>query len=136
MISKSWLPAAALIGAFSSLLSGVGCGSSLRTARTTLAPPASISAPVTPQQKVVITDVQDPVTLLIAESQHHFTEGEHELAVGHLEQARKAFDLSVDVLLQSPYGARSEPHIREYFDGIVERISAYEVSALARGDGF
>jgi hypothetical protein len=56
--------------------------------------------------------------------------------MGHLEQARKAFDSAVDVLLQSPYGARSEPRIREHFDRLVERISAYEVSALAQGDGF
>jgi hypothetical protein len=29
-----------------------------------------------------------------------------------------------------------EPRIREHFDGLVERISAYEVTALAQGDGF
>jgi peptidoglycan lytic transglycosylase D len=135
MTLRHWLPVAALICASLSA-SGVGCGGSLRTAGATLAPPASIFAPVTPLQKVAFTAVQDPVTSLIAESRSHFTEGEQELAVGHLDQARKAFDLSVDVLLQSPYGARSEPHIREYFDRIVERISAYEVSALAKGDGF
>jgi peptidoglycan lytic transglycosylase D len=133
MTSSTWLPAAALIGVS---LSVVGCGGSLRTPRATLAPPASVTAPVTPVQKVAITVVQDPVTALIAESRRHFTEAEQEVAVGHLEQARKAFDLSVDVLLQSPYGARSEPHIREHFDQIVERISAYEMSALAKGDGF
>jgi membrane-bound lytic murein transglycosylase D len=40
------------------------------------------------------------------------------------------------VLLESPFGARSEPRIREHFDRLVEKISAYEVTALARGDGF
>ena len=33
-------------------------------------------------------------------------------------------------------GARIEPRIREHFDRLVDRISAYEVKALAEGDGF
>jgi membrane-bound lytic murein transglycosylase D len=40
------------------------------------------------------------------------------------------------VLLESPYGGRTEPRIREYFDRLVDRISTYEVKALAEGDGF
>ena len=42
----------------------------------------------------------------------------------------------MDVLLESPYGARTEPRIREHFDRLVDRISGYEVKALAEGDGF
>src|SRR5262249_27845823 len=34
------------------------------------------------------------------------------------------------------YGARTEPRIREHFDRLVDRISTYEVRALATGDGF
>ena len=41
-----------------------------------------------------------------------------------------------EVLLESPYGARSEPRIREHFDRLVDRISAYEITALTEGDGF
>ena len=40
------------------------------------------------------------------------------------------------MLLESPYGARTEPRIREHFDRLVDRISTYEVRALATGDGF
>jgi hypothetical protein len=40
------------------------------------------------------------------------------------------------VLLESPYGARTEPRIREHFDRLVDRVSTYEVRALATGDGF
>src|SRR5262249_45708948 len=43
---------------------------------------------------------------------------------------------AVNVLLESPFGARTEPRIREYFDRLVDRISTYEVRALAAGDGF
>ena len=50
--------------------------------------------------------------------------------------ARLEFDQAVDVLLESPYGGRTEPRIREHFDRLVDRISAYEVKALAEGDGF
>jgi membrane-bound lytic murein transglycosylase D len=111
------------------------CGGSIKTVRATVTPPAPPAAQAV-APKVASFVVQDPVTLLIAESQRHFAEGEQELGVGHLEQARKAFDSAVDVLLQSPYGARSEPRIREHFDRLIERITAYEVTALAQGDGF
>ena len=40
------------------------------------------------------------------------------------------------MLLESPYGGRTEPRIREHFDRLVDRISTYEVKALAQGDGF
>ena len=50
--------------------------------------------------------------------------------------ARSEFDQAVDVLLESPYGGRTEPRIREHFDRLVDRISAYEMTALAQGDGF
>ena len=73
---------------------------------------------------------------LIATSQEHFEAGERELKVGHLERARAEFDRAVDVMLESPYGARTDARMREHFDRLVDRINAYEVTALAQGDGF
>jgi membrane-bound lytic murein transglycosylase D len=78
----------------------------------------------------------DPVSDLIAVSNRHFEAGQHELQQGHLEQAKAEFNKALEVLLESSLGARSEPRIREHFDRLVERISAYEVTALAQGDGF
>jgi membrane-bound lytic murein transglycosylase D len=78
----------------------------------------------------------DPVADLIAQSDQHFETGRKELEAGHLETAKSAFDRSLEVLLEWPGGARSEPRIREQYDRLVERISAYEVTALAQGDGF
>ena len=49
---------------------------------------------------------------------------------------KQEFNKAIDVLLDSPYGARTEPRIREHFDRLVDRISAYEVRALSAGDGF
>ena len=78
----------------------------------------------------------DPIASLIASSQAHFQAGERELNVGHLERARTEFDRAVDVLLESPYGARTDARLREHFDRLVDRINAYEITALRQGDGF
>lgn len=86
--------------------------------------------------RVAPAPAPDPVTVLISTSEQHFTNGEKELKLGHLEQARTEFDRAVDVLLESPYGARWDARLRDHFDRIVDRINAYEVTALAQGDGF
>jgi membrane-bound lytic murein transglycosylase D len=78
----------------------------------------------------------DPVADLIALSDSHFEAGQSELQLGHLDSARIEFNKALDVLLESVYGARSEPRIREHFDRLVERISATELTSLAKGDGF
>src|SRR5918993_898928 len=78
----------------------------------------------------------DPISTLIAASQAHFANGERELKLGHLDRARAEFDRAVDVLLESPYGARTDATLREHFDRLVDRINAHEVTALAQGDGF
>ena len=96
--------------------------------------PVAVAAPVpaapAPQPQT------DPVLDLIAVSTRHFETGQRELQVGHLETAKAEFNRALEVLLESPLGARTEPRLREHFDRLVERISAYEVTALAQGDGF
>ena len=79
---------------------------------------------------------EDPVLTLLAESDRHFKAGQNELSQGHVSGAREEFDRAINVLIESPYGGRSEPRIREQFDRLVDRISTYEVRALAEGDGF
>jgi membrane-bound lytic murein transglycosylase D len=79
---------------------------------------------------------QDPIDALIATSDKHFKAGQQHVEAGHLEQAKVEFDRALEVLLESAYGARTEPRIRDHFDRLVERISAYELTALAQGDGF
>ena len=78
----------------------------------------------------------DPVVELITVSRLHFEAGERELGLGHLQSARAEFNRALEVLLESQFGGRIDPRIREHFDRLVERISAYEVTALAQGDGF
>jgi membrane-bound lytic murein transglycosylase D len=97
------------------------------------APPVQVAPqpPPAPPKPVV-----DPVATLIATSQRHFDAGEAELKAGHLDKARESFDEAVEVLLESPYGARTDARMREHFDRLIDRINAYEVTALAQGDGF
>ena len=124
--SAAFLLAASVAGA---------CGSNPRIQKTPAAPPASAppaaQAPTPPPPQL-----PDPVDSLIARSQEHFAAGERELKLGHLEKARNEFDRSVDVLLESPYGARTDGRMREHFDRLIDRINAHEVTALAQGDGF
>jgi membrane-bound lytic murein transglycosylase D len=114
-------------------ISLAGCGRAQKTVHVKVTPPTPPQVAAGQPDHIPVTD---PVADLIAESQKHFAAGERELALGHLEQARQSFDLSVDVLLKSPYGARSEARIRRQFDSLIERISAHEITALAQGDGF
>jgi membrane-bound lytic murein transglycosylase D len=132
-MTRTWL-SSALVGA---LGVAAACGGNPKPQTKGTAPsqdrpsaaataPAPTPAPVPP----------DPITALIETSQRHFDAGQRELNAGHLDRARVAFDQAVEVLLESPYGARTDPRLREHFDRLIDRINAFEVIALARGDGF
>lgn len=129
MVRRSWLPLAA---AFSCFL--VACGGPLKSTPPAVSPTPPAPAPVVEQP--VQPPPPDATELLVADSQKHFEAGERELKLGHLERARSAFDRAIEVLLESPRGARSEARLREHFDRLVDRISAFELIALAEGDGF
>jgi membrane-bound lytic murein transglycosylase D len=131
MTSKIWLPIVAALGVSTAV---AGCGGTTRAKATSVpVPPAAARPtppPLPPPQPV------DPVTSLIGTSQKHFEAGQRELTLGHLDRARSEFDRAVDVLLESPYGARTDARMREHFDRLIDRISAYELTSLAKGDGF
>jgi membrane-bound lytic murein transglycosylase D len=108
------------------------CGSNPKAQKPAM--PSRAAAPVAPT--AAPSPPPDPIATLIATSQAHFAAGERELKLGHLDRARFEFDRAVDVLLESPYGGRTDPRLREHFDRLVDRINAHEVTALAQGDGF
>jgi len=130
VLRRHLLPAALL---FLAAVSG-GCAAHSPVVASTSRPaaigPVLVSTPASPQLAT------DPIADLIAVSNSHFDAGQAELQRGHLESARAEFNKALDVLLESAYGARSEPRIREHFDRMVERISATELTSLAQGDGF
>ncbi len=109
------------------------CASAPRASAPVSAPPA---VPSSAAARPAPAPALDPVAALLAQSARHFATGESELKVGHLERARLEFDRSIDILLESPYGARNDERIRSQFDRYVDRISAYEAAALTTGDGF
>ena len=80
--------------------------------------------------------VPDPVTALLSLAESHFAAGERELKVGHLGRARVEFDRAVDLLLESPYGVRTNPRISAQYERLLDRISGYDTTAMAAGDGF
>src|SRR4051812_48714657 len=114
------------------------CGSSLKSQGALAKPTAPPANPpsVAPPAPAPAPPVEDPVLALIASSDRAFKAGQRELEQGHVEAAKQEFNRAIDVLLESPYGARTEPRVREHFDRLVDRISTYEVRALAAGDGF
>jgi membrane-bound lytic murein transglycosylase D len=125
--------------AFVALLPTIAaCSSSLKTQGPLVKPTAPTTTPSAAQSPASAPAVpfEDPVDTLIASSDLSFKAGQRELEQGHVEAAKQEFNRALDVLLESPYGARTEPRIREHFDRLVDRISAYEVRALATGDGF
>src|SRR5687768_13559682 len=111
------------------------CGANSKPQVTATPPPAPVAAPA-PQAPAPPKALADPIATLIATSQRHFETGEREFKAGHLDKARQEFDQAVEVLLQSPYGARTDARMREHFDRLIDRVNAYEVTALAQGDGF
>ncbi|MEO5820325.1 MAG: transglycosylase SLT domain-containing protein, partial [Vicinamibacteraceae bacterium] len=96
-------------------------------------PSSAQAAPAAPSSSPAAAD---PVAALIATSERLYANGQRELAEGHLDQARREFDRSVSILLESSAGARADARLRDHFDRLVDRISAQEASALAEGDGF
>src|SRR5687767_7234173 len=102
------------------------------------------SAQVVPEQPAIVKNEQsapppavlDPVAELIAAADRHFAAGRNELTLGHLTRAKVEFNQSLEVLLESPQGARTDQRLRDHFDRLVDRIAALELTALATGDGF
>ncbi len=132
MVSRNLLR---MVAALSIGATVAACGPGLQSQPPRTAPAAQAAKPAPPPPQRPTPPV-DPVSALIATSQRHFETGQQELQLGHLDRAKAEFNLAIEILLQSPYGARSDTRLREHFDRLVDRISTYEITALAEGDGF
>ena len=78
----------------------------------------------------------DPAIATVASAEASFERGRTEVEQGHLREARVAFDQSLDTLMAVPGGARSDARVSAALDALIDRISALELAALTRGDGF
>ncbi len=132
MKPREWRPLAAACGV---LLWASACGQAARSHPPAPLPASPIPHPV-PSAPPLAAEGEDRVAALIAESDHHFAAGERAWRLGHLLDAKREFDLAVDVILAYPEGARSDARLAAHFDRLIDRISAIERQALAQGDGF
>jgi membrane-bound lytic murein transglycosylase D len=73
---------------------------------------------------------------MIAEAEAHLAAGRAQVKDGHLNQARQEFDRAVDVYLNAPGGAFSNPRLAEAYRRTIDEIHSRELEALAEGDGF
>jgi len=110
----------------------VACASGASSPSTRITP----EAPVTQSRSLDAPASIDPVRELIASADRLFEDGRKQLALGHLAQAKTAFNASLELLLASPESSRSDTRVREHLDRLVDRIAALELTALATGDGF
>jgi membrane-bound lytic murein transglycosylase D len=132
MHRAAWLPVAAACSV--SILSGCSVGP--RPQLPGLPPPSESAPALTAPPAPVPAIPSDPTDLLIARADAYFEAGRLQFDLGHLDRAKREFDLAVDVLLRAPGGARADAKLRAYFDRLVDRVNAFELTALAQGDGF
>jgi membrane-bound lytic murein transglycosylase D len=81
-------------------------------------------------------ETADPVAALIVLSNKHFDAAQRELKAGHQTAARTEFNRAVEVVVDSPHGARTEPRLREHLDRLLERIAVAESAVVAQADSF
>jgi membrane-bound lytic murein transglycosylase D len=116
---------------------GVSCGASRRggSVPTSAAGPQTSGPLAAPSELAQIPQAafQDPVLTLIEVSARHFSTGEQELELGNTDAAWRNFADAVRVVLESPYGSRTEPRVRDHFDRLTDRISAHGMQV---GEGF
>ncbi len=113
----------------------VGCAAH---ARPDVPPPAPLPFPISPSvgnvgENMAVTPA--PSAAAVARAKAEFAVGQQELQAGHMVAARQHFDAAIDVLLDLPTGARSDPATSAAYDQLLDRISALELIALRDGDG-
>ena len=113
-----------------------GCSSHASPALPVASLPVSTAAHADIPAVAAPVQLTDRTSALVSRSERLFEEGQAQLALGHLTAARGLFDQAVDILLDAPGGARSEPRLRAQFDRLISRINALEILALREGDGF
>ena len=73
---------------------------------------------------------------MIASAEAYLASGVGQSQAGHLNRAREDFDRALDVYLNAPGGALSNPQLAKAYRQTLETIQLHEFEALAAGDGF
>ena len=114
----------------------VGCSSHAAPVMPAAPIPVAIAPVAAVPQVAPPVALVDPITALINRSEKLFTDGQSELALGHMATARGLFDRAIDALLDTPGGAASDTRLLSQYHRLKSRINALEVLALREGDGF
>jgi membrane-bound lytic murein transglycosylase D len=96
-------------------------------------PSASQDDPAAP---AATKPVLPPDERLARQAEETFAAGEKEYKDGHLSAARKQFDRSLDMLLESGMDIQGDPRLADVFDQIVNTVHSEELIAFRDGDGF
>jgi len=99
---------------------------------------AVASLPLRPRRLLAVLSLHPPdgVERLRTQSEALFEAGQRDYSAGHLSEARKEFDASLDVLLSSGFDLTAEPRLHELYDHIVETVHTDEMASFQQGDGF
>lgn len=111
-------------------------GTAACASKTPVAVAPAPSQPVPAQHAATAPTPTDPIAEAIARAESAFQAGRAAIELGHLTDARLAFDRALDHLLLMPGGARSDARLSAAVDELVDRISALELAALSSGDGY
>jgi membrane-bound lytic murein transglycosylase D len=84
----------------------------------------------------VAAQAEDAVGRIIIAADAHLSAGIDQSKAGHLNRAREDFDRALDLYLNAPGGAYSEPRLTAAYKRTLEAIQLHEFEALAAGDGF
>jgi membrane-bound lytic murein transglycosylase D len=99
----------------------------------------STDAPETPAEGDSIFPIDSfnlPVEMLttMQDARAKYQEGSYLIRTGEADEARKAFDEAVDLLLQSNWDLTSTPTLHAFFQDLIQRIQEDESSYLAVQD--
>jgi membrane-bound lytic murein transglycosylase D len=96
---------------------------------------AQTSSSPNPRESTANAGQEANVTTLISEAENHFRLGEKAYQQQSFDEARSEFDLAVDTILKGGLDVRSNPRLRAYFLGLIDKINALETQAVGKGEG-
>lgn len=82
-------------------------------------------------QGTAIRTVNQAVQRVIETSTLHFQSGEESFKNGNFDRARREYDRAIDVILEAGLDIRTDAHLRQHFETIVENIFQRQMTLLA-----
>ncbi len=137
---RLWAGKACLGALLAGCLLLVACGGAQKHPPVAQAPPPPPAAHPAPQAKAAAPppapapSPSDPVAEVIRQAESSYQAGMIDYRAGNLDQAQKAFNESLTLLLESNPSIPSDPRLGAEFDKLVENIHALEVATLQHGD--